>query len=353
MKTPVTFALVGAGGIAQSYAQAFASHPRAQLVAVVDPRFEAAEAMAKSLDCSAFRSVQELLNQAQLPEAVVVSTPPNTHEEIVTQFLRRGVHVWCEKPFALSCDSAHRMIQAAREANRIITMASKFRYVEDIIEAKKMIDSGEIGELKQVENTFASRVDMSGRWNSNPEMSGGGVIMDNGTHSVDLMRYFLGSLREMLALEAKREQSPRVEDTARLFVRSKQETIGSIDLSWNMQKETEWFLTIYGSLGTIQIGWKQSRYKTHARPEWIVYGQGYNKLHAFQNQLSNFAGAIREDEPLRVTDCDAVASVEAIEAAYLSLRASRWAALQPRLANLTTTPLPIEHVPSKREVSRA
>src|SRR5881397_1742172 len=136
MIDPVRFALVGAGGIAQTYAQVFEDHSAARLVAVADVRLAAAQALAERFSCPSFSSYQELLESAPGFEAVIVCTPPITHEEIACAFLRRRIHVLCEKPFALDSASARRMIDTARAHGVKITMASKFRYVNDVIRAK-------------------------------------------------------------------------------------------------------------------------------------------------------------------------------------------------------------------------
>ena len=346
---PVTFALVGAGGIAQSYASAFENHPDAKLTAVVDVRAAAADALAARFGGRAFASPEALFASGAPVDAVILCTPPNTHESITQKLLKRGLHVLCEKPFTFTAESARAMATAADRAGVLLTMGSKFRYVDDVSRAKRLIASGVIGEVVLFENAFTGRVDMTRRWNSDPVIGGGGVLIDNGTHSVDLMRYFLGPLAEIHAVEGKNLQGLLVEDTARLFVKSRSGIMGSVDLSWSIDKELDWYVTVYGSLGTIQIGWRQSRYKLGSCKEWVVFGQGYDKVKAFRDQVANFAGAIRGTEPLRITWEDAVASVEVMEAAYSSLRASAWTGIESTRMNLSNTPLSLPTLDALRD----
>jgi predicted dehydrogenase len=108
-----------------------------------------------------------------------------------------------------------------------------------------------------------------------------------------------------------------------LMVKSIGGVLGAIDLSWSLNKELDSYLSIYGSHGTIHVGWKQSRYHQSQGREWVVFGAGYDKVQAFRSQIDNFSQAINGDEPLRVTATDALASVEVIEAAYASLSQKR------------------------------
>lgn len=324
MTPNVRFVLIGAGAIAQSYRQAFENHPVARLAAVVDVRLEAAAAMAESLGCKAYRDLDALFADDAGIDAAVICTPPDTHEALALSLAERGIHIICEKPFALTSESAERMIAAANAHRVVITMASKFRYVEDIIRARSIVSSGILGDTILFENAFTSRVDMSNRWNARPEISGGGVLIDNGTHSVDIMRYFLGELAAVQVLEGRRVQALEVEDTVRVFTRSRSGVMGSIDLSWSINKELDYYLNIYGSRGTILVGWKESRYRQDSSREWVVFGRGYNKVQAFSGILANFSRHILNKEPLLINHEDALASVHMIESAYRSMNDNRW-----------------------------
>jgi predicted dehydrogenase len=317
------FGLVGAGGIAQSYAQAFDQCAGAKLVAVADTRPEAAKAMGEASNCPSFESHEAMAKAAKL-DGVIVCTPPNSHPDICVSFLEKKVPVLCEKPLSIDSASARRMIETAKKAGVKFTMASKFRYAEDVVKAKGIVMSGILGDIVLFENAFTSRVDMANRWNSRPEVSGGGVLIDNGTHSVDIMRYFLGPVAEVQVVEGKRNQGLDVEETVRIFVRAVSGVIGNIDLSWSINKELDSYINVYGTHGTISVGWRESKYRQSSSRDWVVFGKGYNKVQAFTAQINNFAGAIRGEEALLITAEDALASVEVIETAYADLRRSHW-----------------------------
>jgi predicted dehydrogenase len=319
--------LVGAGGIAQSYVKVFEAIEGARITAVADVRSRAADSIAEAVRGTAYPSLRALLEEADV-DAILVCTPPSTHPEIVLQSIEAGRHVLCEKPLAIDVGSARAMVAAAEQAGVVFTMAAKFRFVKDVIRAREVVGSGILGELILVENVFASRVDMTRRWNSDPEISGGGVLIDNGTHSVDVMRYFLGPVVEVMAVEAKRIQHLAVEDTATMLLRTGDGVLGTVDLSWSVDKATDSYLTLYGSQGTITVGWQGARYRQASSPEWVEFGDGYDKVSCMVSQVENFCGAVRGDEPLAVTAEDAIASVSVIEAAYASLGQSDWIAVR-------------------------
>ncbi len=159
-KATTRFGLIGAGGIAQAYAQAFRDSEIADLVAVADVRMDAAEAIARSLGCNAYWNHQEMADSEQL-DAVLICTPPVSHPDIACEMARRDLHVLCEKPLAINSTEARRMYDVAAECGVKLTMATKFRYAADVIRAKSLVSSGILGDIILFENVFTGRVDMS------------------------------------------------------------------------------------------------------------------------------------------------------------------------------------------------
>ena len=316
--------LIGAGGIASAYQEVFAGLEDAALTVVCDVDPLAGRRLAEAAGAEYTSEATEV----EGVDAVIICTPPNSHPELAIHFLNRSIPVLCEKPLAIDVGSARLMTAEAAKTGTILTMASKFRYVPDIAAARSIIQSGILGEIILYENSFASHVDMSSRWNSDRKIAGGGVLIDNGTHSLDIARYLLGSIEQVLAVEGKRVQSVGVEDTASIFFTTVDGVTGTIDLSWSVNKERDSFIEIYGSEGTVRVGWNSSVYRQATSSDWVQFGSGYDKLEAMTAQVRNFIGAVQGTEPLLITAEDGIASVAVVAAAYDSLNSPSWVAVE-------------------------
>ena len=312
-------AVVGCGRIAQAHLAAIASIGEVRLSAVVDVREPAAKAVAEQYRCDAIADYEDP-RVAAAADAVVICTPPQTHAEIARHFLERGVHVMVEKPITIRSADAQALARLAQEKQRVLMMASKFRYVPDVMKTKALVESGALGKIVLYENAFCSKVAMGERWNAQPDVAGGGVLIDNGCHSADIARYLLGPITHVHAHKGIAAQQLLVEDTVRFEFRTGGGTIGTVDLSWSLNKESDVYLALYGTQGTLFVGWKESRYRQDGSSVWVPFGSGYDKVAAFRGQIENFAATIaKRDAPL-ITVQDALASVEVIEAAYESMR---------------------------------
>ncbi len=320
--SPIRLGLIGAGRIAQSYLEVLESLDDFELVAVSDVIPGPVEAASSKYQVAGFGDAEMMIDSAA-PEAVLICTPPSTHAHLACRALESGAAVLCEKPLAIDLPAARTMLQTASDRDGLLSMASKFRFVDDVRIARRMVTEGALGEILLFNNAFTGYVDMAGRWNSDSSRSGGGVIIDNGTHSVDIVRWLFGPITEVLAVEGRRAQPIPVEDTAQLFVRAGDDVLGSIDLSWSLDKFAPTTSRSSGPRARSHSG-SSSRATHSTGNDWTEFGSGYSKTATFRGQLENFASAIRGESATLVTAEDAVASVRVIEAAYASLRASSW-----------------------------
>jgi predicted dehydrogenase len=318
--------LVGCGRISQSYVEAIQKSAGVQLVAVTDTRPEAARATAEATGAKAYDDVESFARAGM--DAAIVCSPPITHRAISLALMGEGVNVLCEKPFATTIEDAQAMVDAANESGLTLMMASKFRYAEDVIRAKSMLASGMVGQVLFYDNCFSGIVNMRERWNSNPAISGGGVLIDNGTHSVDIVRYLLGPIKKMFAFEGKRVAGLPVEDTVSLSFITADNVHGTIRLSWSVQVDSATYIDITGTEGALRVGWKGSDYKRNSHPQWMAFGVGYDKVGSFKNQVENFVRACHGAEAPRITKEEGLSSVAVVDAAYRSLETGKWVEVQ-------------------------
>jgi len=323
----VRFGIVGCGRIAQSHLQALGTISEAKLTAAIESRKAAGEAVAAEHKCTLYGDYKDpaILDKV---DAVIICTPPDLHHGIARHFLERGIGVLCEKPLTISSADAQDLVKLSQQKDAVLMMASKFRYVDDIIKAKAIVESGILGRVVMYENSFCSRVNMADRWNANKTVSGGGVLIDNGSHSADIARYLLGPLSQVQAQIGLKSQGLEVEDTVRVLFSTRTGVMGTFDLSWTVTKDSKNFIQIFGSEGTLQVGWKGSRYAQEGSSKWVPFGTGYDKTKAFAAQHQNFVDCLKgKDKPI-ITAEDSLASVQVVEAAYRSIGTNQWARLE-------------------------
>jgi len=315
--------VAGCGRISQAYLAAIAQTEQVALSAVFDPREDAARAAGEAENVPFYTTLDSFVRHARL-DAAIVCAPPREHREVSEALMREGIHVLCEKPFATTVDDALAMVETADDTDTLLMMASKFRYVEDLIRAKSMLASGMLGRVLFYENTFTGVVNMRGRWNADPAVSGGGVIIDNGAHSIDVVRYLFGPIRRVSAVASKAIADLPVEDTATLYVQTDSGVQGVVRLSWSVHVDTPDYITMTGTEGSLRVGWRDSVYQRSGQREWVSFGLGYDKAAAFRNQIQNFADAIRGTQDALITKEEGLCSVAVIDAAYRSLRTGGW-----------------------------
>jgi predicted dehydrogenase len=217
-------AVIGCGDIASVHLAAIAAMPDAELAAVCDPddgRRSAAEAAWR---VPGFADHHALLERV-VPDVVHVCTPHATHASIAIDALEAGVHVVLEKPLAHSRDEGRRLVQAAERTGTRIAICFQNRYNAPVRAAHELLASGSLGAVLGASATVFWHRDAAyyrdrpwrGRWAT----AGGGLLMNQAIHTVDLLQWLLGDVDRVIGGAATRllEDVIEVEDTADLVLR--------------------------------------------------------------------------------------------------------------------------------------
>lgn len=186
---PHKIGIVGAGGVAGIHADILAKDSRVKLQSFFDVEASRAQAMASRFDGRATRTLEQLLQEC---DAVFVCTPNTTHEEVVTQVLQAGKHLFCEKPFALDLESATRLKTLSARAGLIYQVGHNRRFAPVYKVLKKAIESEELRPLSaHVKMNRGELVNPPWVWNARLT---GGFLYETPVHLFDLMTFFFGNV---------------------------------------------------------------------------------------------------------------------------------------------------------------
>jgi predicted dehydrogenase len=240
--------LIGTGAIGAIRASALARSATCSLTAVHDLD----EARARSVAPSAqFYSSVEALIETPDVDAVIISTPPQLHEPLAIAAAKAGKHALVEKPMASTPDACERMIAAARSAGTLLTVGYNQRYFPALKLVRDVIRSGEIGRLSHI-RAYAGHgglAEFKAPWMYDKAVMGGGALMDNGTHIVDLVRYIMGDPTQVYGQALHRVWGLDVEDEAMALLRNEDGVAASIEASWDDWKGYRFHIEAYGDRG--------------------------------------------------------------------------------------------------------
>ncbi|HEV2727280.1 MAG TPA: Gfo/Idh/MocA family oxidoreductase [Solirubrobacterales bacterium] len=176
---------LGVGWIGRHRMEALARDGLAQVTAVADPQREALKAAAEVAPEAALANSLDGLLEHDL-DGVVIATPSALHADQAVAALERDLAVFCQKPLARDAAETGRVLRAAREADRLLSVDLSYRHVEALRAARTIVDQGEIGLIHSVDLVFHNAYGPDKPWFTKPELSGGGCLIDLGTHLVDL-----------------------------------------------------------------------------------------------------------------------------------------------------------------------
>jgi len=179
--------LIGAGMIANIHADAI-KRVGSKIVAVHDPRMSRAEEFGMKHNCEVLETVDSLLARDDI-DGVIVAVPNNMHAELAIASLKAGKHVLLEKPMAMNLQQCDEIISARDKFGKVLQMGFVCRYSPAALRAKKIIESGELGEVLHVQATLLRQrgIPGLGGWFTTKAKSGGGCLIDIGVHLIDLV----------------------------------------------------------------------------------------------------------------------------------------------------------------------
>jgi len=201
------FGIVGCGVIGKLHAQQLKLVDTAELAAFADCIPERAEAYAAEFGGKAYGSLEEMLRDPNV-EAVSICTPSGMHSEMAIAVAQAGKHVLVEKPMDITLEAADAMIEACRTAGVELGCIFQHRYDYATLRVKEMLDQGRFGRLILVNGSVhwyrSDAYYASGDWRGTWALDGGGVLMNQAIHTVDLVRYFGGPVGEVYAHSVNR-----------------------------------------------------------------------------------------------------------------------------------------------------
>ncbi|MGN6814096.1 MAG: Gfo/Idh/MocA family protein [Thermomicrobiales bacterium] len=338
MARQVRMGLIGCGKIAKTHAAALASLPESAFSACCDMDVARAEAMAEEHGVpNVFGDVQEMLHSGKV-DAVCVCTPHPSHAPVVVAAAEAGVHVICEKPLTIDLGEADRMVTAAEQAGIKFAGIFQRRFWPASQKIRQAIDSGKLGKLTLGECAVhiwrPEAYYKSDPWRGKWATEGGGVLMNQAVHAIDLFQWYMGPVAEVTGRIAtlKHGDYIDVEDTAVATVVFQSGALGVIHAASTANPPLGFRVTVLGDNGATASVWEQPEGSEGMTDLWTVPGEeaylsvwtepergpGFPGFHALQ--IQDFLQAILEDRAPAVTGAESRKSLAIILAIYESSR---------------------------------
>ncbi len=250
----IGFGIIGCGMIAHFHARAIADVRGAKLVACYDTVPAAADKLAEAAGCTAYHDLDAMLADPAV-EVVTVATPSGAHMEPAVAAARAGKHVIVEKPLEITLRRCDRIIEACRQAGVVLSTIFPSRFHDSSVELRRAVEQGRFGRLTQgdaiVKWYRTQEYYDSGAWRGTWQFDGGGALMNQAIHSVDLLLWLMGPAAEVRAMTGLlAHQRIAVEDVALATVAFANGALGVIEASTAVYPGYLKRIEIHGSQGS-------------------------------------------------------------------------------------------------------
>lgn len=313
--------LVGLGTAGLRHAAAIARHPAAALVAAADPA-PGAQRAAAELGIPCLPDAGELLARPDV-DAVVISLPHSMLAAAAIEAARRGKHILLEKPMGLSVAEAESVVAACRSAGVRLMVNYVHRFREEYRQAAALIGAGAIGRPVLLIEVMASGRSAMPPWVFQPEVAGGGMLMYNGSHSVDRLLWLASTpVARVQATTATLSYPVAVEDSACATLSFANGSLGVLVQHKSGAERTlsGWQTTVYGTSGALRVTTGQGlELEAEGGRRQISTGEGDRFLGA----MEAFVAAVTEGRDPSPSGEEGVAAMRVIEAIYRAAREQR------------------------------
>lgn len=313
-------AIIGCGRISVMHLVSIDMLDSVELVACCDIVKEKADEVASKYGCKAYYSIEDLFANEVL-DAVHVLLPHYLHTKVAIYALERGVNVLTEKPMDVDYESAVKAVEFAKAKNLLYGVIFQCRYNNSAKLVKKAVSSGKLGKIISARSTLTWKRDdeyYSGSdWKGTWDKEGGGVVIDQAIHSIDLVNWIIDSEIESVDCHMvnRFHKIVQIEDTAEGFIRYKNGTTYAFYCMNNYGTDEPIEIRLYCENGNVIFGYDDAYIyyndgtieEAHQDENTVEYEGGKNYW-GFQHerQISQFYKALRGEEPLDISGEEAL-----------------------------------------------
>lgn len=329
MPDKIRFGVIGCGGISLWHINAIKNIEGAKLTAVCDANLAAAEKFGKQFGVPWFTELDEILAK-DIVDAVSICTPSGLHAEMAEKAFDSGKHVVVEKPLAITPQSLERVLRKQKECGVSLCVISQLRYSDGVKEAKRLVDDGQIGKILLADLSmkyYRSPDYYKNSWRGTLKMDGGGALINQGIHGVDLLCYLCGGIREIHARAASLVHPIETEDTLAADILLKDGGMGVLTAATSAFPGHKRRLEICGSKGSLVFEEDQlvSVQTKNINKTLQASGRKYGtsdplaiEYEGHLRQISDFVDCLLTGRPYPVDGTEAAKTLAVIFAAYES-----------------------------------
>ena len=254
MKDKIGFGIIGAGMIAELHAKSMQELSNARLVGIYDKNPEAAKKRAEQFHCKTYESFDAFLADPEI-EAVTIATPSGMHGEVAIPAAKAGKHILCEKPLEITLEKVDALIRACDKNNVLLSPVFQTRFTKPVQLVHEAMRSGRFGRMVLASAQMRWYRDPAyyagSTWRGTWDLDGGGALMNQAIHMIDLLIYINGAPDEVFAFAGTLTHSIEVEDNLCAAVKYRNGSFGTIEVSTSCAPGFPRRLEFSGSTGTV------------------------------------------------------------------------------------------------------